>query len=313
MIGTLNEVLGEYTVKLSSVRLPKIETQDDSAGETDSEDATDAPAHPITFALWLPSSLVLVGDISGAIYEVSMDLSSRFLGRFSYSQPSPQVNKVKVLIPTCAVLSVGSIVIGTSDGEVLWYPLAMDGAGKLAIDLYNPQQKTEVGTGSRRAVSSLAVDQNFLTLLIGTYSGEVHKISLDVNEMNLVAYDDVDHDGQPIDSEKTKRLENTPTEVLSNDAQNGVVLCSSFLTIDVQKFSSRARSSLSMFVTGSHSGCVKFWRHAAQTLEPMVTGGGIRRSSPKALSAITHVFVPSSQAGSPSPPPRLLRPRQFAA
>jgi len=49
-----------------------------------------------------------------------------------------------------------------------------------------------------------------------------------------------------------------------------------------------------MVVTGSHCGAINFWRQSAQVIEPLVVGGGVRRSAPRALKSMFTIFAGGS-------------------
>jgi WD40 repeat protein len=235
--------------------------------------------------VWIPHNRLLACDRGGSVFEISVDLkSAKCLGSFSI--PDKRGNKVLVR-PTQAVLSVSNFIVGTAQGNLYWYPvlnLMHTGDDEPIVEFQTPVLTCNV----RNAVSALAVDQNYLTLLVGTFAGDLFKVPVDVVESD---FGKTDHDIDALNGSEVgkvfKPVESVAPVHLGNDAHNGgVFLCSNHLTAEVQKFSARSRSSLSMFLTGSHLGVVQFWRYSSQVVDNFAAGGGIRRSAPRALRSV---------------------------
>jgi len=315
-VGILNEVMGNFSVKFSPIELllpepdvdsPETNIAENSISREKMSETEIAANKTINFSIWLPQNRLLVGTRAGTIYVVNCDTkSSRYLGRFSVPDKRGAGYKTGIITPTHAILSVHHLVIGTEHGFIYWFPtlnLMSADENEPVIDLSNPAQVSYVGS----AVSCLTVDQHFLTLLAGTFSGEILKMVLDVPERE----EKQDLDQDPLSSSfgaelltKTQFLDSVSSEALGSDARDGVILCAQHLTIDVQKFTARARSSLSVFVTGTHSGALKFWRYNSAVVDNMVIGGGIRRSVPRALKSIFQMtLTPSRLSEQESFPP----------
>lgn len=285
IVGIMSEVLGVYTVKFDSIDLDVGITS--PAGEP-------VAVSTLKFVLWTPQNRILIADKAGSIFEYRVDTSrARYLGQISV----PDKKGVSVAIrPTCVALSVHNLIVGTEGGVVYWYPvlnlmLAID--EEAMIDIQTPVQMCAVNS----IACSLAMDQNFQTLLVGTAAGDIFKVAVDAVESEFGKTDqDQDLLNTPYGGADTakpqKPIESVQPVRLGSDAHNGgVMLCSRHITIDVQKYSARSRSSLSMFVTGSHKGSLLFWRYSSQVVDNMVPGGGIRRSAPRALRSVFQLLL----------------------
>lgn len=289
MVGTMSEVLGNYSIKLEEVDLDESLPLNGDA----------VPGlRAVSFAIWMPLSRVLIADKAGRIFEYRVDPKRlRNLGQFVV--PDKRGNSVPV-VPTQAILSVSNLIVGTQQGMVYWYPILnlMAASEEPVMDMSAPVQACNV----RNSVSSFSMDQNFLTVLVGTFSGDIFKLAVDVTESEFSKVDqDQDLLSSPYGGADTgrqpKQVESVAPVQLGSDAHNGgVVLCTSHLTIEVQKFSARSRSSLSMFITGSHLGSLLFWRYSSQVVDSMTIGGGIRRSAPRALRSVFQLVLSESQS-----------------
>ncbi len=290
MVGIVSEVLGTYSLKLEEVDLERV------------VQGTGEPSSKVPIAIWLPMDRILIIDQVGNTFEYKVE-SKKVRNLGSFFVPDKRGNSVQV-VPTHAVLSVGNLIVGTEQGMVYWYPVlnlmspATD--SESLLDAQIPAQACNV----RSAVSSLSVDQNFLTLLVGTFAGEVFKVAVDVAENEFAKLDQLDQEllaspygGAAADAGKqVKQVESVVPMQMGNDAHSGgVVLCTNHLTIEVQKFSARSRSSLSMFITGSHLGSLLFWRYSSQVVDSMSPGGGIRRSAPRALRSVFQLVLKGQQ------------------
>jgi WD40 repeat protein/uncharacterized membrane protein YgcG len=288
MTGTINEILGAHTIKLETISLGDAVVLGD---QTDVQTSNPVPA----VVVWIPLNRILTVDTEGNLYETRLDgQSTRLHGRFTV--PDKRGSKVPIN-PTRAVLSVTNLIVGTDLGHVYWYPiinLMSHNADDAVVELNLPVQTCHVHS----LVSALAVDQHFLTLLIGTDAGPIFKVAVDVVESDFgKAEPDPDATNNADATKAFKPVDAVTPVQLGNDPHyGGVVLCSNHLTIEVQKFSARSRSSLSMFVTGSHQGALQFWRYSSQVVDNMAPGGGIRRSAPRALKTVFQLALSSADS-----------------
>ncbi|KAJ1410674.1 hypothetical protein B484DRAFT_187343, partial [Ochromonadaceae sp. CCMP2298] len=273
-LGALSEVMGHFSVKFTPIDL-----EQPPPGGPEEEEHSEEVSKAVNFALWLPQNRLLVGTGSGGVFVVRCDTKkARYLGRFSVPEKRGAGYKTGNLVPTCAALSVHHVIVGAG-GFVYWFPVNLNAPDDETLSLSAPVQVSLVGD----AACAMVMDQNYITLLVGTLSGEILKMPLDVPEIEKPEEDPLSPN---LDMVNKVFLESVDAEQVGSDARQGVILCTSHLTIDVQKFSARSRSSLSMFITGSHSGCLRFWRYSSSVVDNMVTGGGIRRSTPRPLKSI---------------------------
>ena len=320
IVGVITEILGQFSLKLYTVKCTLSELDTDS----------------VQYAIWVPvpskpdsrvideNYRILVGlgqSASGAVFEVrcgpllnsysaqsqnallNSDIlppparNSRFLGRFLI----PSVNDIgagKTLIPTCAVLSSAqSIVIGTEEGHVYWFPVLDTEAdvNNTVIGFNTPIQRIKL----QHPIGSFAIDEEYQSIVIGTTAGDLFKAPLEIRDpaaagsnekeqMDLFAAAAGEDSSSGITGKLIKVEEVIPTTV-GQEVKYGYVLCCKYLSMGV-KSSGRNKPTLSMFVTASHLGYLTFWRQqAAHTVENMTQGGGIRKSAPRALTSVLNV------------------------
>jgi hypothetical protein len=138
-IGFVNEILKSYSVKMSSVAIDILLSNDETKPEVST--VTD-----VDFALWLPGFSLLLGTSAGFISLANCEkgiLEYTNLGKFS----SREKGVVKEVIPSSAVMSINHVIVATAEGFVYWFPISnnittVNGEKKksLAIDLQKPQQ-----------------------------------------------------------------------------------------------------------------------------------------------------------------------------
>ena len=238
-------------------------------------------------------------SLGGGNIQVSSSNSAgtaRFLGRFTLPAANER-GSGKVLIPTCVVLSSSqTIIIGTEEGVVYWFPLIEESAESIntaVVGFNNPLQRVVLS----HAIGSVAMDEQYSSLVIGTVSGSIYKAPLDLKEGGI-GFDDKgqvgflsgEETGPPATGQLVDVMEVYP-EVVGQEVRNGFILCCKYLSMGV-KSSGRSKTTLSMFVTGSHLGYLTFWRQlAAHTVDNMATGGGIRKSTPRALNTVHTILL----------------------
>jgi WD40 repeat protein len=221
--------------------------------------------------------------------------TARFLGRFNLPAANDR-GSGKVLIPTCAVLSSSqTVIIGTEEGVVYWFPLlqeSVDSLNSTVVGFSNPLQKVILS----HAVGSIAIDEQYASLVIGTAAGSIYRTPVDLKEGGI-GFDDKgpgflsgEETGPPTTGQLVNVTEAYP-EIVGQEDRNGFILCCKYMSMGV-KSSGRSKTTLSMFVTGSHLGYLTFWRQlAVHTVDNMATGGGIRKSTPRALSTVHTILL----------------------
>ena len=294
VLGQMNKILENFIIKFDFVTLI------DQSIVLETSDQLTKVKKCVQFATWIPLDRLLVGDNGGSIFEVRFDSKSvRYLDIFSV--PDKKGNKFS-LCPTHVTLTVNNLIVGDKRGKLYWYPiynLMTLSELEPICEFHSPVQSCEVHS----AVSSMAEDQNFLTLLVGTFAGDIFKVPVDMVESDFgktEADPDTNTGGTEV-GKSFKPIEAITPVHLGNDAHyGGITTCAAHITIDVQKFSARSRSSLSMFLTGSHLGSLQFWRYSSQVVDNMNPGGGIRRSAPRSLRCVFQLSLSAVLRSTPT-------------
>lgn len=289
-VGNVSDVLEKSFVTFTHVTL-------ENSSEYVDHEINVSTISNVNFALWLPNNHLLVANSVGHIFDINAEnKKATRAGIFNIIGGT--------LIPLCAVLSSGSVVVGTNNGEVYWFPILNQHTVSLIVDFSSPQQ---VANLTDCPILCLTVDANHQFLLAGTQRGEIFKLPLQINndessfeegragrvDGNGEGGNSADYDGA-VDAVGLQQLDTVDGIALGSDIKHGMILCTSYLSIGVQKFSGRSKSSLTMLVTGSHCGAINFWRQSAQVIEPLVVGGGVRRSAPRALKSMFTIFAGGS-------------------
>lgn len=286
-IGTIRNILGTFSLAIDPIPL------------TGNHLPSDDSLQGFQIVLWLPLKRLLVGNGQGSFFEVRCDSKvSRFLGKFAadrQQQHQSAAQKKAFLVPTQAKLFVNSIVLITGGGVVYWFPvinlLSLEN-GNPIFDFSRMQQLSTLGM----PISWITGDPNNMSLLVGSYDGEIFKLPVDITEQNMSNFEEKTDLDQELGSPAMQEIviEDVAPQAMGTEIKQGIVLCSKSLFINVEKFSGKSKSSLTMLITGNHSGTLSFWRQPLHAVEPMTIGGGVRRSTPRALKSI--FTLPSYQA-----------------
>jgi hypothetical protein len=126
-------------------------------------------------------------------------------------------------------------------------------------------------------ISTLVVNSDYSTILVGNYSGEIFKMTVEILEVLQLEDSDRVND-------TTNKVDILSPVKLVSETKRGVVLCNTNFLMYVKKLSVRSMSTLSLFLTATHTGHICFWRYEQTNIEPMVIDGGVRRSTPRALT-----------------------------
>lgn len=295
--GTISEILGTFSMKKEVIKLNYDTNNYDSYDPINEREITVGNSQglarkpdSITFAVWLPFSRLLLSTTDGDIFEVSCETKAcTHLGRFISPTRVEGITEELIaqeLLPTCAVISVNHVIIGTKEGVLYWYPITNPNTALSTVNLTEVHQVAFANL----PISSLAVDVFYMNMIIGTTSGRLYKGYVDLVEFHN---DELLHDHENNEAQEVKppSVPSVSLEVVGGDVHDGVVLCSRNLAIGVEKLSRGSKSSLSLIVTASHKGKVRFWRQLSIVVEPMVVGGGIRRSSPREMKALFDVPI----------------------
>jgi WD40 repeat protein len=277
-LGSIVEIMGVSTVKYDKIILDSAESviNDKDPVRSRSGAAPRALLTSITFAVWAPFNRLFIGTKGGVIGEVdSLDLILRIRALIPTVETTEELlsNQVRC-IPLCATISSSTLLVGTSSGAVLWYPI---------IDMDSSYATVEEGTLSQPiqnaqfegAVCCLQTDFMYVTVLAGTSSGSLMKFQLDVAEIKI---DDGDDDVADIaDSEAFGSLlcdlNQTINATRISVLQPGAVLCCESFSLPVLSSSDASLKTsvlyCPIFMTGSHSGVLTFWKQPSVDSEPI--------------------------------------------
>jgi WD40 repeat protein len=266
---TFYEVFGQRSLQVEAVRRP-----------------TELFNTEIRTALWLPLNRVLAVLSSGELFVVYVETKEAVsLGKCA----DPVLRKDNVL-PTCATLTVNHLIIGTEDGIVYWYPL-----NNLLQDTPNsegnffdcPVQAMRLN----KKVCSLSIDPSRSQLLANTENGQIFKVLVDVEQSP-------ENERAEEEQEQVKQdYRGVEGEPVGNEVSGGIVLCSRYASIGVRKFSSKAKTSLTCLLLGTHCGQLKIWRNAVGGGEPFAPGlQGLRRCVPRASKELLSLRTKSEAA-----------------
>ena len=102
VLGTVSEVLGQYSIKTEVMHID----QEKLIPYQDKKDMN----YKFTFASWSTSTTLMVGTSTGLIIEVD-----------TISKQASVAVKLTDSFPTCAVVSIEALIVGTSSGDLLWF------------------------------------------------------------------------------------------------------------------------------------------------------------------------------------------------
>mmetsp|Transcript_8426 Transcript_8426/g.8375 ORF Transcript_8426/g.8375 Transcript_8426/m.8375 type:complete len:1737 (-) Transcript_8426:378-5588(-) len=324
-MGTIIETMSVSTIKFDKIDLnsPEFITleEDDDAVIDETSSVTVAQITLVTFAVWAPFNRVFIGTKGGSIVELnSIDLTLRLRAVMPKSPPSDLI-QVKN-IPLCATISSSNLLIGTSNGDVFWFPVVEIDSS--AIGDQDGEDNTDVlcqsiqSTKFESAVRCLQTDHLYVTVLAGTSMGAIMKFPLDIAEVKRDEGDEDNVEGTDIDRTANALAVDdvsNQTIVATNvsSLQAGAVLCCKSLSLPVLSTSETTPKTsvvyCSIFVTGSHTGLLTFWRQPSVDSEAIVKDGsavpGIRKSTPRTIKVIRSMSVSSSSPGSGTETPMI--------
>ena len=223
---------------------------------------------------------------SGLICEVNaIDFTVKIRAHMANIAGSDQqLNQHALCVPLCGAISSSNLVVGTSTGLVLWYPVfdieivipvVQDLESEpLASPLCQPLQSTQLTS----EVNCLQVDFLYATVLAGTSLGAIMKFPLDIAEINIDDGDDDAAENVEVDSILGKSLDDENNQMIAavqiTTSQAGAVLCCKSITLPVLSLTETSPKTsavyCNIFMTGSHSGLLSFWRQPSIDSEEIV-------------------------------------------
>ena len=277
-LGSIIEIMGVSTIKYEKIILDSAVSvyNDKYLIRSGNGTAPSASLTSITFAVWAPFNRLFIGTKGGVIGEVdSLDLNLRIRAIIPTIEATDESRSNKVrCIPLCATISTSNLLVGTSSGTVLWFPI---------IDMDSSYSHVEEGTLCQPsqnaqfegAVCCLQTDFMYVTVLAGTSMASLMKLPLDIAEVKM---DDGDDDVADIaDSEPLGNLPGDINQTINASRisilQPGAVLCCESISLPVLSTSDASLKTsvlyCPIFVTGSHSGVLTFWKQPSVDSEPL--------------------------------------------
>ena len=292
-LGSILEIMGVSSIKYDKIILHDIEIalyDDEGVPNIDGAGASISPSVPptsVTFAIWAPFNRIFMGTKSGLICEVNaIDLTIKIRAEMPKAVASDhQLNRQSSCIPLCATISSSNLLVGTSAGLVLWYPVFdIDIVLPVVQDMEseqfsNPLCQPIQSTQLTSEVRCLQIDYMYVTVLAGTSLGAIMKFPLDIAETNIDEGDDDAGENLDIDSILGKKLDGDGrnqaiSAIQITTSQAGAVLCCKSISLPILSITETSPKTsatyCSFFVTGSHSGLLNFWRQPSIDSETIV-------------------------------------------
>ena len=289
-MGSIIEIMGVSSIKYDKVVLddiqiaPQNEEEQTNVNGTSTVTSSSFAPTSIKFALWAPFNRIFIGTKSGLICEVNaIDFTVKIRAHMANIAGSDQqFNPHASCTPLCGTISSSNLVVGTSTGLVLWYPVFdieipvvqdLD-SELLASPLCQPIQSTQLTS----EVRCLQVDFLYATVLAGTSLGAIMKFPLDIAEINIDDGDDDAAENVDVDSILGKSLDDENNQMIAaiqiTTSQAGAVLCCKSITLPVLSLTETSPKTsavyCSIFMTGSHAGLLSFWRQPSIDSEEIV-------------------------------------------
>jgi WD40 repeat protein len=265
-----------------------------------------------TFTEWAPFERLFVGTSTGLIVEISaVDLSIKVRVDLQAAMVAADMEKKGPCVPLCATISTTNVIVGTSTGAVYWYPI-VDPEAVLLLE-----QPNNVGfiqsAFFEGSISCLGTDPLYRTVLAGTNLGVIYRFPLEILDIRGEEEDEggetnaeAERVTKVVEDVSNRVIEGMPICVMQSDA----VLAAKAFPLPVLSTSENTTKTsvtyCSIFVTGSHSGTLTFWKQPPVDSEAIAkdtaAGGGppgIRRSLPRVVKTVGSVEVTGeSGAGS---------------
>ena len=289
-MGTIVEIMGLSAIKYDKIPLdvPEFNSHSNDEEEISSADgsiiAPSMPPTSVTFAVWAPFNRVFIGTKGGAIGELNaVELTLKLRAIIPKTIPS-ELNQMSKspCVPLCATISSSNLVVGTSSGSVLWFPVVeidtpiipLETEGELITNiLVLSKQSAQFPS----AVRCLQADFMYVTVLAGTALGAIMKFPMDIavvktedGDEDAAENTDLDRIFKPLDEIANQTITASQISV----SQAGVVLCCKSISLPILSTSETSPKTsvvyCSIFITGSHTGVLTFWRQPSVDSEAIV-------------------------------------------
>ena len=200
LICQVHEVIDEYSVKFEPIMV----TQSRSGADSIASFAIEA-------VQWVPQNGLLIAASNGYIMHLDSitkvqrnitDLVTIETGSIGSTSSD------SIAMPLFVTLSTKSIIVGYSNGQVIWYPYDIHARLGNETELLEPVQVLTLRTNSDvldtndnnldNQLSSLQPDPSFETLIAGSRSGKMYKFPIHVQEKTHI--DEFDEEGNENDA-----------------------------------------------------------------------------------------------------------------
>ena len=279
-IITCQDILGRYSLKYHTIQLPDLGTY--LHIKQDKDLIIHIDNDKIKFTTWSPSNRILIGLESGRLLDLdssSGQMVSRGLLVSGGVEP-------EVLEPDNVALSATHLIISTID-SVYWYDLRALDSFVESISTVNtvflvPVHSRRLPAGP---ATSLVVDPKFESLYIGSSSGQILALPIDVPLRPEGSDPLEDSTGQAApDADQAEEL----LGQARCDLQEGAVLTSTALCLPIVSISSSAATKktsnmMYYFITGSHLGQLTFWQQPTVESDAITGQVGVRKTNLKSL------------------------------
>ena len=275
-VGIISDVLGVFSVRFQPLYIEPEFRFEESEVSAEVRSAAVVMANTITCAIWVPFDYLLVTNLQGNILEVPVAVGSGGEALVHVTTKSSLKkmaafgdSSASVMHATNIAMGNATLIVCTSVGTVFWFPThsfsqVPDAA---IVDCATPLQIASADG----YISALAIDPTFQRLIVGTFSGQILRLPVDVQERPVdenATGDDIDGGFQ---TDPQVKVDETPllvTGAIVGSHQSGAVLCSASMAIP----NSINKQHLPLLVLGSQDGILSFWLHPPSADSSFTTG-----------------------------------------
>ena len=276
-VAVVNEISGAYSIRFQNVFIdPVLGEYENSEEERISATAL---SNSITFVTWLPFDFMCVGNLQKNLVEIKVDKGKGQVLRTHSLKALP--NKTMKTYPTAGLIGQGTFIIATSTGSCYWFPMA--GLSHSSIDkpLISVEEPLQISTGVG-FISTLVMDVGCTKVITGTRLGGLLQAPADIQERVLDENAQID-----LDASLDEIQNNEPILLVAENIcqfQEGAVICTKSMLVPYDN-----KNSVSVFVTGSHSGALTVWKQPFVESEAIAGNTGVRRSVPRSSKQMLSV------------------------
>ena len=300
-VGHVTEIMGESNVRFEKIDLysEKPPVDEEADGELDNESdeiVAISQGNSIGFACWAPNNVIYAGTGQGILLFCNLTTKTiKIVSRVcTYHQEGDggHSNISGVNNISCGLLTATDLVVGTTEGLLLWYPV--DALHDLLANNNVKPEGQPAATGNvlevqeveamqvarlrryeepSQNISTILINHSYTHLHVGSRVGAIYKFPVEIarpvsdeEQINKEVADDgsASHDAPAAAVE----IESEPY----CNFHEGAVLCSLGIFLPVVRVedgitTKHFSTTLSLFLTGSHLGCMTCWQTPPPTNE----------------------------------------------